>query len=504
MRRIFSLKYLFSRSLPFQVSSFTRFPIDSTLNLMASNDADPKSKPFRKAREHPESALQGKKKIKSSDDDYFDTCHFHIEHNLQFVKPYFFNFRSNAKGRWLGRSIIDVTCTEFTSRSYEYYAKVIGNGRLKLNGRKITNFDEKIKNGDVISHLVHRHEPPVLNTPIKILYQNEDMLVINKPSSIPVHPSGRFHFNTLVNILRIQYKYEDLLTVHRLDRLTSGVMIFARNSKKSCQLSKLLQKREISKEYVCLVNGEFPESAVVDEPIKCVSHNIGVCQITCDQDEGKASETIFKLLAFNGKHSLVKCQPKTGRMHQIRVHLQYLGFPIVNDPIYNHPAWELPKYEKSKPIPSDKIDEMLKVFLKEIKKQENTEEQCFKDADICAAKPPCDTDETIPTEKIQSKIADDHIMQHPLDYGGVKLTQTELQAIFTKLNPNKDSLCDDCPVLKNIPQLSMFLHALSYTSPDWEFRTKLPEWAQEFEFETKSDYKDFISIKEKKSTVDSN
>ena len=513
MKRVLSLNYLFYRLSTYQVYSFTRVPIHYTLNLMASNineentiintDSEPKFKPYRKAREHPDIDTRGKKKFKPSDEDYFDKCHFHVEHNLQFVKPYFFNFRSNAKARWFGRSIIDVTCTEFSSRPYQYYAKVIGNGRLKLNGKKITNFDEKVKNGDFISHFVHRHEPPVLNTPIKVLYQDENMFVINKPSSIPVHPSGRFHFNTLVNILHIKYGFEDVHSVHRLDRLTSGIMIFARNTKKSRQLHKLMQRREISKEYVCLVNGKFPESVVVNEPIKCVSHNIGVCQITCDLDEGKPSETIFALLSFNGERSLVKCEPKTGRMHQIRVHLQHLGFPIVNDPIYNHPAWELPKYGKSKPIPPEKVDEMLKLFLKEIVKQENASEENFNEADSCGEKSSSGK-EIIPVEKIKSKIPDDYIMQHPLDYGGIKLTQTELQAIYTKLNPNTDPMCIDCTALKNIPQMSMFLHALSYKSSDWEFRTRLPEWAQEFEFETKSDYKDYISMKEDKSIVDSN
>ncbi|KAI6650414.1 hypothetical protein LOD99_5851 [Oopsacas minuta] len=444
------------------------------------------SKPFRKNRDHPEYDTRGKKKFKLRDNDHSDLCHFHREHSLQFLKPYFFNFHSNAKARWFDRSIIDVTCTEFTSRSYEYYAKVINNGRLRLNGAKITNVEVKVKNGDILTHLVHRHEPPVLTTPIEILFKNEDMFVINKPSSIPVHPSGRYHFNTLLNILRLEYGFEDIFSVHRLDRLTSGIMIFARNSKKSRQLSNFLQKREIEKEYVCLVNGKFPDSIMVNEPIKCVSHNIGVCQITCDKDEGKQSETYFQLLAFNGERSLLLCKPRTGRMHQIRVHLQHLGFPIVNDPIYNHPAWELPKYEKSKPMPPEKVEEMVKIFVKQIDQQENTQnEPIIKESSVCKDIRP-------------SKIADDHIMQYPLDYGGINLTQTELQAIYAKLNPNPDDLCVDCHALKNIPQMSMFLHALSYSSPDWEFRTKLPDWAQEFEFDTKSEYKDYIHIKEMK------
>ena len=482
MKKIFQLKSIFSRCIPFQ-----QLLIHSKSVTMANNDSpttsipEPISKPIGTKRGHPDIVIRCKKKFKTFEDDQLDPCHFHTENSLQFVKPYFFNFHSNAKSRWYNRSIIDVTCTEFTSRSYEYYAKVIRNGRLRLNDAKITDFDVKVKNGDVLSHLVHRHEPPILAAPIEILFKNDEMFVINKPSSIPVHASGRYHFNTLVNVLRRQYGFNDIFTVHRLDRLTSGVMIFARTSKKSRSLCKLMQKREIQKEYVCLVNGKFPDTITVDEPIKCVSHNIGVCQITCDESEGKPSETIFELLAFDGARSLVKCKPKTGRMHQIRVHLQYLGFPIINDPIYNHPAWELPKFGKSKPIPVEKVEEMVKIFIKQIEDQENS------------TKVGMTKEKTV---LLKSKISDDHIMKHPLDYGGITLTQTNLQAIYAKLNPEPDDLCVDCLALKNIPQMTMYLHALSYSSSDWKFRTKLPFWAHEFEFPTKSDYEECVHFKD--------
>ena len=85
---------------------------------------------------------------------------------------------------------------------------------------------------------------------------------------------------------------------------------------------------------MCRVEGEFPEEEVVcQEPIEVVSYKIGVCKVS---EKGKDCLTRFKRLSYNGKSSVVLCKPQTGRMHQIRVHLQYLGYPVVNDPLYNH------------------------------------------------------------------------------------------------------------------------------------------------------------------------
>ena len=85
---------------------------------------------------------------------------------------------------------------------------------------------------------------------------------------------------------------------------------------------------------MCRVEGEFPDEEIVcSEPIEVVSYKIGVCKVS---DKGKDCVTIFKRLSYNGTTSVVLCKPQTGRMHQIRVHLQYLGYPVVNDPLYNH------------------------------------------------------------------------------------------------------------------------------------------------------------------------
>uniref|UniRef100_A0A8B9G7W1 Pseudouridine synthase n=1 Tax=Amazona collaria TaxID=241587 RepID=A0A8B9G7W1_9PSIT len=192
-------------------------------------------------------------------------------------------------------------------------------------------------NNDFLRNTVHRHEPPVTAQPIQILAEDQEVVVVDKPSSLPVHPCGRFRHNTVIFILGKEHGLQELHTIHRLDRMTSGVLMFAKTVEVSKRIDEQVRERQVRKEYVCRVVGEFPEHEVVcEEPILVVSYKVGVCRV---DPKGKFCKTIFQRLSYNGKSSVVKCLPHTGRTHQIRVHLQFLGHPIVNDPIYNMEAW---------------------------------------------------------------------------------------------------------------------------------------------------------------------
>ena len=120
--------------------------------------------------------------------------------------------------------------------------------------------------------------------------------------------------------------FKDLHTVHRIDRLTSGLLLYARNSSKAKEMSEQIRTRVVKKEYFCRVEGNFPDELITcQEPISIASEKIGVCIVS---SKGKDCHTDFQKLSYNGQTSLVLCKPKTGRMHQIRVHLQFLGHPI--------------------------------------------------------------------------------------------------------------------------------------------------------------------------------
>ncbi|KAJ1788119.1 DRAP deaminase, partial [Coemansia sp. RSA 2399] len=137
----------------------------------------------------------------------------------------------------------------------------------------------------------------------------------------------------------IKHGYTGLFPVNRLDRLTSGLMLIGLNANVARNMEVDFRLHRIQKEYICKVKGDFPpEHIVCDQPIRVVAHKLSLNCV--DPADGKPSTTEFQRLSGDGETSIVYCRPKTGRTHQIRVHLQFLGFPIANDPLYcNEDVW---------------------------------------------------------------------------------------------------------------------------------------------------------------------
>ncbi|EIN06416.1 pseudouridine synthase [Punctularia strigosozonata HHB-11173 SS5] len=255
---------------------------------------------------------------------------------LKKIPPYWYPYTTMAKGRWLGREILEVVSTEFRDRSMEYYRYALESGVTTING-KVAKPDTIIQNGDRIENVVHRHEPPVTSSPVKILHHDveREFIVIDKPGSIPVHPSGRYYKNSLIEILKDDFGYKDVYTVNRLDRLTSGLMIVPLSSSRARMVSDEFIEGKVQKEYVARVKGHFPpEEVICEEPLLTVDRQMGLNIV---HPEGKPAKTIFTRMLYDKgtDTSVVHCRPLTGRSHQIRVHLQYLGHPIANDVIYS-------------------------------------------------------------------------------------------------------------------------------------------------------------------------
>ncbi|KAI1000436.1 Uncharacterized protein K3495_g7760 [Podosphaera aphanis] len=274
---------------------------------------------------------------------------YYLENGLRRVAPYHFTYNTYCKERWRGRELLDIFASEFRDRPAEYYKNAIERGAVVVNGKPVESTAHIVKNGDIISHTLHRHEPPVTALPIAILHEDDDMIVINKPSGIPVHPAGRYNFNSVVEIMRAERGHQwNPLPCNRLDRLTSGVMFIGKHPKAAEELSLQISERTVRKEYIARVQGKFPDGEVVcDQPILQISPKLGLNRVRAN---GKSARTVFKKLAYYPDlpglsteakgYSIVRCLPVTGRTHQIRVHLQYLGHPIGNDPIYcNRRVW---------------------------------------------------------------------------------------------------------------------------------------------------------------------
>ena len=307
-----------------------------------------------------------------------------------------------------------------------------------------SSVDYVVQNNDFISHTVHRHELPVTDQKMKVIHEDDDWVVVDKPPSIPVHPCGRYRHNSVIFILAKELGYKQLHTVHRLDRLTSGVLIFSKSSAKARVMEQLIKAREVQKEYVCRVMGKFPEHEIVcDQPLEVISYKIGLVVV---DPKGKESKTTFNRVSYKDGVSIVRCQPKSGRMHQIRVHLQFLGYPIANDPLYNSVIFGS---EKGKDGEFGKTREEL---IEDLIKHHSVENWIESD------------------EYQQSKLKN-----RPDDIGDVEETIEN-----SKDSEYFDQHCIECKtVYKNPPKdtLVMYLHALKYSGEGWSYSTEMPSWA---------------------------
>nr|XP_042131894.1 RNA pseudouridylate synthase domain-containing protein 2 isoform X3 [Peromyscus maniculatus bairdii] len=335
------------------------------------------------------------------------------------------------------------------------------------------------KDNDFLRNTVHRHEPPVTAEPIRLLAENEDVVVIDKPSSIPVHPCGRFRHNTVIFILGKEHQLKELHPLHRLDRLTSGVLMFAKTVAVSEKIHEQVRDRQLEKEYVCRVEGEFPDKEVTcKEPILVVSYKVGVCRV---DPRGKPCETVFQRLSYNGRSSVVQCRPLTGRTHQIRVHLQFLGHPILNDPIYNSAAWG-PSRGQGGHIPKTD-EELLRDLVAEHQAKESLNVLDLCEGDLASGL----MDSTAPSAEL-AKGSLEELAAVAQKRDGIAeaasqdLDAPEKTAKADVTNQETDPLCAECRVLRQDPlpqDLVMFLHALRYKGPDFEYVSPMPVWARD-------------------------
>ncbi|XP_074025417.1 pseudouridylate synthase RPUSD2 isoform X3 [Leptinotarsa decemlineata] len=443
-------------------------------------------------------------------DDRYNETSYYIENGLRKVYPYYFTFTTFTKGRWVGEKILDIFSREFRAHPAEEYERCIEAGTLTVNYEKVPT-DYKLKHNDLLANIVHRHEVPVTSQPIAIVHMDEDIVVVNKPASIPVHPCGRYRHNTVVFILAKEYNLKNLRTIHRLDRLTSGLLLFGRTPKKARQMEHQIRNRLVLKEYVCRVEGEFPDEVIeCNQPIEVVSYKIGVCKVS---PKGKDCTTLFQKLGYNGKTSIILCKPKTGRMHQIRVHLQYLGHPVVNDPLYNHEVFG-PLKGKGGDL-GGKTDEELVRDLIHIHNAENwlgmdgdSELSMFnsrksdlddslvgpivpKDPILADEETTSGSREASPCEE-QTENASSIFLQssrtslstsRSVEVKVTVATQTGHETPDLSFNLDKmtvDRHCYECKVRYRDPKpqdLVMYLHAWKYQGPGWEYSTDLPDWA---------------------------
>jgi 23S rRNA pseudouridine1911/1915/1917 synthase len=269
----------------------------------------------------------------------------------------------------VGPPYVGQTLVSFLSARFKYFdsaewTRLIQVGDVLLN-EEPTEAERLLKSGDKVCYrAMMRAEPPV-PTQISVLFEDEDLLIVNKPAHIPVHPTGRYLRNTLINVLKSQRKLKTIFLSHRLDRETSGVCVLVKTTLAKDKMYWQFFNNECDKTYWGLVWGRpNPLSGIIDEPIgnsRPEQSKIRIKQMVRGLDS-KTAKTKFHTLGTKWVNdpkwappawqalealkkgdswespwpvSLVECKPVTGRTNQIRVHLAHLGAGIVGDKLYD-------------------------------------------------------------------------------------------------------------------------------------------------------------------------
>ena len=238
---------------------------------------------------------------------------------------------------------IDKYLTDNSDYTRSKIQKMIENGNILVNNKQ-TKDSYKLKENDRITIEEYNEEIDIEpeNIPLDIYYEDEDLIVVNKPSGMVVHPAPGNYSKTLVNAL--MYHTNNLSTintsirpgiVHRIDADTSGLLLVAKNDKTHNALAEAIQKKEVVREYIALVEGVIMEdTATIDAPIGRDKKNRKKMAVT--SENSKDAITHIRVLDRYKDSTLIRCKLETGRTHQIRVHLNYIGHPVVNDPVYGY------------------------------------------------------------------------------------------------------------------------------------------------------------------------
>ena len=218
--------------------------------------------------------------------------------------------------------------------------KLIKQGLVTVN-EKVVSSNYIVKCGDFISvndDLDYEISVEAEDIDIDVVYEDSDLLLINKASGMVVHPAPGHYSHTLVNALLYRFrisggeKYRPGI-VHRLDKDTSGLMMVAKGEKTHEKLSRMIANKEVERHYLAIVDGVIKhDTGTIDAPIGRDANNRQKMAVT--DVHGKEAVTHFRVLETFSNHTLVECILETGRTHQIRVHMSYIGHPVSNDPLY--------------------------------------------------------------------------------------------------------------------------------------------------------------------------
>ena len=271
---------------------------------------------------------------------------------------------------FMNRTLTYEISTEYDSFPIDKYLKSKGYSSANITAiKKMPNnvvidgewvhMNRKLKTGEILTVNISEDNssekiPPV-EMDLDIVYEDEDIIVVNKPAGLPIHPSLNHYEDSLANGLAYYYESQGkpfiFRCANRLDKNTSGLTVIAKHLVSANILSTMVKNRQFHREYYAIVRGSLDEkSGTIDAPIGRVDDSIITRQV--DFENGERAVTHYEVIKENKEHSLVSIHLETGRTHQIRVHFKYIGHPLIGDHLYN-PDYE---YMTRQALHSHKIE----------------------------------------------------------------------------------------------------------------------------------------------------
>jgi 23S rRNA pseudouridine1911/1915/1917 synthase len=242
---------------------------------------------------------------------------------------------------------LDIAIAEKLELSRTYAKNLVSDGFVQINGKPVEKASHKLRGAEIVTVMMPPPRPMRVegeDIPLEVIYEDADLIAINKPPNLITHPTASVRTGTVVNALLGKHKLsrenEYELTsddyrpgiVHRLDKNTSGVMVIAKNDEAHRHLSASFKKRLTEKEYIAIAVGKLDDDVHLDASIG--RHPVHRQKMSVGGEGSRPANTYFRVLARIPGYVLVKAKPHTGRTHQIRVHLAYLGASILGDEVY--------------------------------------------------------------------------------------------------------------------------------------------------------------------------
>ncbi|MCF8070572.1 MAG: RluA family pseudouridine synthase [Desulfobacterales bacterium] len=249
---------------------------------------------------------------------------------------------TGIRPEYAGMTVLDFLSDRFTYYPESKWADLIRNGKIRVNN-VICVPGKCLKTGDLVAFENDIVNEPPVKTDYSVLFEDENLLAINKPGNLPCHPAGRYFTHTLWHLLKEDTGLDYLSFVNRIDRETSGIVLVSKNARASKHCGEQFRDGTVFKRYMVIVEGTFPKEKIrtggylCNDEVSPVRKKRKFFQKNTDADIPSNAETCataFNLVRRYNNMSLVEAIPKTGRLHQIRATLYSLGYPVVGDKIY--------------------------------------------------------------------------------------------------------------------------------------------------------------------------